>query len=843
MMRSTIANFKENLSRIALEVKDTAEELELLGGEERKHPDGPRQEHNLHLSNGMDHNVKAELDWYKGEIQRLQNSEAEIQAMSVNYASILKEREEELSRLHQENEKLKKTMVGVSAGHMLPNGDDRRHMEITDASKVGDSSSNGMDVPQGQIDIPATRQQRYGNASRSQNSQGILRVHGKHANTGAVLKWDVASNGNSSPPELEGRQKQMELKIKKLQEREKELLNLLQEAKQTAVSEKAENEKLLAEMSKLKELREKELIDSANAKLQLQKEQELIEIAQKECSVLNAEKEGMLMEMTELKRNLNEKNADMSKLQADLSKRNVMLSNEHIEKLQRTIATLEKQNTGLKTEKDSLINVLKGQKQQFIHTKQGDSSHTTSDKQLRDGNQVQLSLENLGSLEEANRLQKLEFERNLKEVCNERDKALRDLARLKQHLLDKELEDSEKMDEDSERIADLQRLVDGRNARIMQLERSLAHAIASQDEIKMSNSDELRKANEIISDLRQKFEVCVSALESKNVEVQNLQTVLGQYYAESEVKDRVFGELAAAREEINKLSENLKTAYHMIEIKNKEKDEILDKLSVAERQYSEGQQRAQKLEEEILRLRRALEQSMTRLNRMSIDSDYFVDRRIVIKLLVTYFQRQHSKEVLDLMVRMLGFSEEDKQRIGLAQQGASKGVVRGVLGFPGRLVGGIMGSGSTQTSPPVPSDNQSFADLWVDFLLKESEERERRENAETQDKAGVSKQGQEIVSGGSRALTASETSTSLSVRGDVTLKSPFSSQETVHSTGGFSDIPITYSSTEQPLRTQISRESRWSDPADTEFSTVPLNSAVSPTLPNSIRHSRMMPRP
>ncbi|XP_057853263.1 golgin candidate 4 isoform X3 [Cryptomeria japonica] len=804
MMRSTIANFKENLSRIALEVKDTAEELELLGGEERKHPDGPRQEHNLHLSNGMDHNVKAELDWYKGEIQRLQNSEAEIQAMSVNYASILKEREEELSRLHQENEKLKKTMVGVSAGHMLPNGDDRRHMEITDASKVGDSSSNGMDVPQGQIDIPATRQQRYGNASRSQNSQGILRVHGKHANTGAVLKWDVASNGNSSPPELEGRQKQMELKIKKLQEREKELLNLLQEAKQTAVSEKAENEKLLAEMSKLKELREKELIDSANAKLQLQKEQELIEIAQKECSVLNAEKEGMLMEMTELKRNLNEKNADMSKLQADLSKRNVMLSNEHIEKLQRTIATLEKQNTGLK---------------------------------------VQLSLENLGSLEEANRLQKLEFERNLKEVCNERDKALRDLARLKQHLLDKELEDSEKMDEDSERIADLQRLVDGRNARIMQLERSLAHAIASQDEIKMSNSDELRKANEIISDLRQKFEVCVSALESKNVEVQNLQTVLGQYYAESEVKDRVFGELAAAREEINKLSENLKTAYHMIEIKNKEKDEILDKLSVAERQYSEGQQRAQKLEEEILRLRRALEQSMTRLNRMSIDSDYFVDRRIVIKLLVTYFQRQHSKEVLDLMVRMLGFSEEDKQRIGLAQQGASKGVVRGVLGFPGRLVGGIMGSGSTQTSPPVPSDNQSFADLWVDFLLKESEERERRENAETQDKAGVSKQGQEIVSGGSRALTASETSTSLSVRGDVTLKSPFSSQETVHSTGGFSDIPITYSSTEQPLRTQISRESRWSDPADTEFSTVPLNSAVSPTLPNSIRHSRMMPRP
>lgn len=59
---------------------------------------------------------------------------------------------------------------------------------------------------------------------------------------------------------------------------------------------------------------------------------------------------------------------------------------------------------------------------------------------------------------------------------------------------------------------------------------------------------------------------------------------------------------------------------------------------------------------------------------------------------------------------MLGFSEEDKQRIGLAQQGpAGKGVVRGVLGFPGRLVGGILGgggSGSPDSHPNIASDNQ-----------------------------------------------------------------------------------------------------------------------------------------
>lgn len=66
-----------------------------------------------------------------------------------------------------------------------------------------------------------------------------------------------------------------------------------------------------------------------------------------------------------------------------------------------------------------------------------------------------------------------------------------------------------------------------------------------------------------------------------------------------------------------------------------------------------------------------------------------------------------TQQVLDLMVRMLGFSEEDKQRIGLAQQGASgKGVVRGVFSLPGRLVGGILGGSSTGIPSNAASDNQ-----------------------------------------------------------------------------------------------------------------------------------------
>ncbi|CAI8607609.1 unnamed protein product [Vicia faba] len=180
-------------------------------------------------------------------------------------------------------------------------------------------------------------------------------------------------------------------------------------------------------------------------------------------------------------------------------------------------------------------------------------------------------------------------------------------------------------------------------------------------------------------------------------------------------------------ERINRTNEQ--DADQRADVSKAEKEEILVKLSLYEEAQTELKSRVRMLEDDNSRLRRAVEQSMTRLNRMSVDSDYLVDRRIVIKLLVTYFRRNHSREVLDLMVRMLGFSDEDKQRISVAQQGASKGVVQGVLRLPGRLVGGILGGSSTEVVATAGSDHQSFADMWVDFLLKETEEREKRETS------------------------------------------------------------------------------------------------------------------
>ncbi|XP_057465527.1 golgin candidate 4-like [Actinidia eriantha] len=66
--------------------------------------------------------------------------------------------------------------------------------------------------------------------------------------------------------------------------------------------------------------------------------------------------------------------------------------------------------------------------------------------------------------------------------------------------------------------------------------------------------------------------------------------------------------------------------FYQGEISRKEKEYILEKLSQTDRTLAEGRNRVNKLEEDNAKLRHALEQNMSRINRMSVDFDFFVDR-------------------------------------------------------------------------------------------------------------------------------------------------------------------------------------------------------------------------
>ncbi|XP_045790346.1 golgin candidate 3-like isoform X1 [Trifolium pratense] len=642
-MWSTIANLKENLNKIALDVHEEDEMFRIYGEEssvsDRRNSNGFVRSSGIRspLANGVDHVSISETEQYKAEIKRLQASEAEIKALSVNYAALLKEKEDQIVKLNKENGSLKQNLVATNTA--------------LSASRVEGS-----------------RASTSGTSSMKELADS---VDGKNRASKAV---------------------QYSSEIRKMK------LELKQERDQLA-----------------------------NIQLKFHEVQELNNSFREELKMLKLEREKTSKEMSKIQNELNEKASEIKHLQLDLTRRQNEEAGEAFNSLKRLIETLEKENTALKMEKNEIEAALEKSKNSFTEKMLSDALHVQKKESSSISDMPDRSEIFPGKEEMERSLQKLS--EDLKQTQRDREKSLQELSRLKQHLLEKASEEAEKMDEDSKIIEELRESNNYLRAQISHLERTLKQGIASQEELKMAKNNEILKSREIIDDLNKKLTNCLSTIDSKNIELSNLQTALGQYYAEIEAMEHLEEELARAREEITKLSQLLKDADQRADASKTEKEEILAKLSQSEKAQIEWKSRVSKLEEDNARLRRAVEQSMTRLNRMSVDSDYLVDRRIVIKLLVTYFQRSHSREVLDLMVRMLGFSDEDKQRIGVAQQGASKGVVRGVLGLPGRLVGGILGGSSSEAAANAGSDNQSFADLWVDFLLKETEEREKRESS------------------------------------------------------------------------------------------------------------------
>ncbi|XP_022757469.1 golgin candidate 4-like isoform X3 [Durio zibethinus] len=747
-MWSSIANLKENLNKIALDVHDgDDEELEIYGSGngddstffERRNSHSFAHSKPVSLSpvaNGIDSPVNSEIERYREEIKKLQDSEAEIKALSVNYAALLKEKEELISRLNQENGSLKQNLNVTNAALSAAR---------SESSKL---SRNGINALKGNGDMSPNRQYKPTSLVKNRNA-------GNQMSNGLTYRHDG---------------------------KEKELADLLEEKNKSLEAVQASHE---LQIKQLKMELEKERDKLANLQIRLQEEHKLNESFQEELKLLKSDKDKSFTELSKMRNELNEKIIEIRRLQMELNRRENESADDKHDNLKRVIATLEKENTHLKMEKNELEAALESTRRSLTSKIDPNASETLkldSSGNFSGKKEMELSLQKL--------------EKDLKETCSERDKALQELARLKQHLLEKESEESEKMDEDSKIIEELRDSNEYQRAQIVHLEKALKLAMANQEEVKMINNNEIQKSKEIIDDLNKKLANCIRTIDAKDVELLNLQTALGQYYAEIEAKEHLERDLALAREESARLSGLLRDADEHAELSKREKEEILVKLSQTEKMLAERKTRINKLEEDNGKLRRALEQSMTRLNRMSMDSDYLVDRRIVIKLLVTYFQRNHSKEVLDLMVRMLGFSDEDKQRIGVAQHGAGKGVVRGVLGLPGRLVGGIWGGSSADVHANMASDNQSIADLWVDFLLKETEEREKRELAEDASSSREDLHGRSPNAAGPSSSVSDQTTAASGfspIQSSIPLPSQRNFRQFEHSDSEFSTVPLTSS--------------------------------------------------
>ena len=212
-----------------------------------------------------------------------------------------------------------------------------------------------------------------------------------------------------------------------------------------------------------------------------------------------------------------------------------------------------------------------------------------------------------------------------------------------------------------------------------------------------------------------------SKLDSKGYEIMNLQSALGQLTADSELCTKYRSEiqkLEARGVQLEREVEHLKGEGERERIEGEERRQEMDKVRGAQ---EKSFQESIALKQENLKLRSALQECLEQIKggQNKDDDDYQVDRRIVVKLLTTYFERGCVPEVLEVMGGILGFTKEEKNKIH--QLAKKKGVIRAVSEVPISIVKAPLSlAGNAIGQAKVPESESSLGELWIQFLADSS---------------------------------------------------------------------------------------------------------------------------
>ncbi|KAM0939403.1 hypothetical protein DsansV1_C20g0162811 [Dioscorea sansibarensis] len=415
-MRSSIAAYKESLSRIANEVLDAADELEpplsrtssADGAANHDRRTFRRLSHSRSpttspIPNGTGYSSPDEIAQYKADIQKLQASEAEIKALSFNYASMLKEKEEQLNRLREEYNSLRKTVEEKNVGGPL----------IRDGGPR--AISNNFSMVKGRTGMSPSGLHRNPN-------QVNLRSTGTPK--GSFSNQDSFINGSMQPTQFNAFQK-IDQRIVNSQGIEQELSDLHEGNNRSLMTSRDD---INYEIEELKAQLVKEREDFKNVKVKLQEECQLNESFRKELYDLKMDKEKASAEVSGLQKELNENISKLTHLQMELDRRSKdKVTDETIESLRTMITKLEKENAALKVEKDEMNENLEQLKRSMQEKADACNSDPLNSQNL---NEVTLNVK------EEMELMIKQLEKSLNKACKERDKASQELARLKQHLLE-----------------------------------------------------------------------------------------------------------------------------------------------------------------------------------------------------------------------------------------------------------------------------------------------------------------------------------------------------------------------------------------------------------------------
>lgn len=198
-------------------------------------------------------------------------------------------------------------------------------------------------------------------------------------------------------------------------------------------------------------------------------------------------------------------------------------------------------------------------------------------------------------------------------------------------------------------------------------------------------------------------------LKQRNIELNNLHIALGQLQKE---RDDIIKRINSEQDKkIQNVIDDVKANYIIIE--ENYKKEIIDKDNI-------NHLLKEKLEDESLLRRKAeiefnnekkkMQKTLeTALIQIRNTDDDVVDRVLVTNLFVDYIQKRRSLDVLALIGKILNFSDEQKEAVGLKvpSQNYIKSFITSIVG---------------PLAPPPEVEGDNLAELWINFLLTESDE-------------------------------------------------------------------------------------------------------------------------
>ena len=283
----------------------------------------------------------------------------------------------------------------------------------------------------------------------------------------------------------------------------------------------------------------------------------------------------------------------------------------------------------------------------------------------------------------------------LEELRVENSKMNKELKKLRAHLLDLEDEEDENAEEQEREIDE------AREEERREYERKL-------NEYKRNlsgNDEETAKLREII---RQRDE-----------EVTNLQKALGAYYAEMESAESQRVEAASLRQKLAALTSQATADRAAAQEAKAKAENAENQLQTFEGHLKIAKEECIKATGDASKLRKALHHALQKSSDMMVESEKLLDKRIVSDLFIAYLEREQAEEVLDLLSRMLGFTEQQKRRMEMLKTRNKK---RGVLGkiarAPVSIAAGAIGVALNVTGATGENKEVPIADLWLDFLEK-----------------------------------------------------------------------------------------------------------------------------